>query len=53
MHWHDRERVKEEGVLRHLGDGMTWKNLYQRYPDFAAESQNVQLGLASDGFNPF
>ena len=25
----------------------------KRYPEFAVDSRNIRLGLASDGFNPF
>jgi len=53
MQWHDRERVKEVGVLRHPADASAWKELDMKYPDFAAEPRNVRLGLAADGFNPF
>ena len=53
MQWHERDRVKEEGVLRHPADGSTWKNLDDRYPNFTVEPRNVRLGLASYGFNPF
>ena len=53
MQWHERDRVREVGVLRHPADGTTWKNLDERYPGFAAEPRNVRLGLAADGFNPF
>ncbi|XP_021733288.1 uncharacterized protein LOC110700108 [Chenopodium quinoa] len=30
-----------------------WKHLDKEYPTFSAETRNVRLGLASDGFNPF
>ena len=53
MRWHARDRKKENGILRHPTDSEAWKNLDQRYPEFAKECRNVWLGLASDGFNPF
>jgi hypothetical protein len=40
-------------VLRHSTDGEAWKVFDSRYPDFASNPQNVRLGLASYGFNPF
>ena len=43
----------EDGKMRHLVDSIAWKNFYSQYPYFAANSRNVRLGLASDGFNPF
>ncbi|XP_021745384.1 uncharacterized protein LOC110711314 isoform X2 [Chenopodium quinoa] len=52
MRWHDEERKKDE-LLRHPADGEAWKEFDQKYPDFANETRNVRLGLASDGFNPF
>lgn len=52
MRWHEESRAKD-GVLRHPADFEAWRNLNDRYPDFAAEPRNVRLGLASDGFNPF
>ncbi|XP_021724321.1 uncharacterized protein LOC110691691 [Chenopodium quinoa] len=52
MRWHDEERKKDE-LLRHPADGEAWKEFDQKYPEFANETRNVHLGLASDGFNPF
>ena len=34
-------------------DSLAWKNFNKLHPSFAQEPQNVRLGLASDGFNPF
>ena len=53
MRWHDFERPKENGVLRHPADGQAWKIFDQNYPTFARDPRNVRLGLATDGFNPF
>ena len=53
MQWHENERIKEDGVLRHPADEATWKEIDQKYPMFAAEPRNDRLGLAADGFNPF
>ncbi|XP_062075514.1 uncharacterized protein LOC133779583 [Humulus lupulus] len=47
------ERVDTEGVLRHPIDAEIWKNFDTQYPDFAKESRNVRLGIATNGFNPF
>ncbi|XP_072066865.1 uncharacterized protein [Arachis hypogaea] len=52
MSWHHNERVKD-GSLRHPADGESWKAFGSRHEDFAKESRNVRLGLASDGFNLF
>ncbi|XP_071739517.1 uncharacterized protein [Rutidosis leptorrhynchoides] len=53
MTWHVTGQCKEEGKMRHPVDGRAWKEIDQRYPDFAQEPRNVRLGLAADGFNPF
>ncbi|XP_057771556.1 uncharacterized protein LOC130992829 [Salvia miltiorrhiza] len=53
MRWHKEVRKEEPGVLRHPADGKAWKNFDELYPDFASDSRNVRMGLASDGFNPF
>jgi hypothetical protein len=39
--------------MRHPMDSRAWKHLDNLYPEFASDVHNVQLGLASDGFNPF
>nr|XP_034599301.1 uncharacterized protein LOC117860169 [Setaria viridis]XP_034599302.1 uncharacterized protein LOC117860169 [Setaria viridis]XP_034599303.1 uncharacterized protein LOC117860169 [Setaria viridis]XP_034599304.1 uncharacterized protein LOC117860169 [Setaria viridis]XP_034599305.1 uncharacterized protein LOC117860169 [Setaria viridis]XP_034599306.1 uncharacterized protein LOC117860169 [Setaria viridis]XP_034599307.1 uncharacterized protein LOC117860169 [Setaria viridis]XP_034599309.1 uncharacte len=52
MRWHDEGRTKD-GLLRCPADGKAWNDFDDRYPDFADDSCNTRLGLASDGFNPF
>ena len=49
---HDEERSKDR-KLRHPADGKSWKDFDNFHPEFAADSRNLRLGLASDGFNPF
>ena len=39
--------------MHYLVDGKEWKELDEKYPDFARELRNVRLGLAADDFNPF
>ncbi|KAL3538401.1 hypothetical protein ACH5RR_001767 [Cinchona calisaya] len=53
MRWHKEKRAKEEGIMRHSVDSLSWKDFDKQYPDFANDSRNVRLGLANDGFNPF
>ncbi|XP_057452582.1 uncharacterized protein LOC130744411 [Lotus japonicus] len=50
--WHEEERSKD-GKLRHPVDGEAWKFFDKCHRDFADDSRNTRLGLASDGFNPF
>jgi hypothetical protein len=52
LRWHDEERTKDL-ALRHPADSEAWKSVDSRYPEFAADSRNIRLGIASDGFNPF
>ena len=44
---------EEGGVMRHSSDSPAWKHFDQMYPSFAAETQNVRLGLYTNGFQPF
>ncbi|WVZ71931.1 hypothetical protein U9M48_020459, partial [Paspalum notatum var. saurae] len=50
--WHDEERTKD-GVLRHPADSPLWKDFDEKHPVFAADSSNIRLAFATDGFNPY
>ncbi|CAL9011100.1 unnamed protein product [Prunus brigantina] len=52
MRWHKEKRVDDD-VMRHPADGEAWKEFDRTFPEFAADSRNVRLGLATDGFNPY
>ena len=52
MRWHS-VRTAEEGTMIHPSDCEAWKHFDRTYPEFAAESRNVRLGLCTDGFSPF
>ncbi|KAF5933612.1 hypothetical protein HYC85_029783 [Camellia sinensis] len=52
MTWHNEKRVDDD-IIRHLADGAAWNDFDKQYPTFSDDSQNVRLGLATDGFNPF
>ncbi|XP_058215037.1 uncharacterized protein LOC131326316 [Rhododendron vialii] len=52
MRWHADE-CPANGSSRHPADLLAWKALDERYPMFASDSQNVRLGLAADGFDPY
>jgi hypothetical protein len=52
MRWHEKGHTKD-GLLRHPADSPAWKHFDAMHRDFKLESQNVRLGLATDGFNPF
>ena len=51
--WHHTRRSTEDGLMRHLADGQSWKEFDRRYPSFTRDPRNVRLGLAADSFNPF
>ncbi|XP_021806554.1 uncharacterized protein LOC110750522 [Prunus avium] len=52
MRWHEKKRVDDD-VMRHPVDGEAWKEFDRTFPEFAVDPQNVRLGLATDGFNPY
>ena len=49
--WHDDERI-EDGKLCHPADAPAWKTFDRMWPEFAAETRNLRLGLSADGINP-
>ena len=51
--WHKLKRKPVENELSHPADGEAWKDFDRKYDWFAKDARNVQLGLATDGFNPF
>lgn len=52
MRWH-ADSENKDGRLRHPRDGKAWKTFDEQFPEFASDSRNVRLGLATDGFNLF
>ncbi|XP_010451895.1 PREDICTED: uncharacterized protein LOC104734088 [Camelina sativa] len=52
LRWHSTNKSKD-GKLRHHVDSVTWDQMNDKYPLFAAEERNLRLGLSTDGFNPF
>lgn len=52
MKWHAEKRTND-CILRHPADALAWKAFDSQYPDFASNSRNVKVGLATDGFNSF
>jgi len=43
----------QEGLMRHPRDSEAWKTFDLLHPEFVNDPRNVQLGLATDGFNTF
>ncbi|XP_013645445.1 uncharacterized protein LOC106350049 [Brassica napus] len=52
LRWHCSNK-STDGKSRHLVDSVTWDQMNDKYPLFAAEERNLRLGLSTDGFNPF
>ncbi|KAK3204594.1 hypothetical protein Dsin_018640 [Dipteronia sinensis] len=52
MRWH-KDKLVNDGVLRHPADSKAWKDFDLKHMSFAMGGRNVRLGIASDGFNPF
>jgi len=52
LRWHFSNK-STDGKSRHLVDSVTWDQMNDKYPLFAAEERNLRLGLSTDGFNPF
>ncbi|XP_058185683.1 uncharacterized protein LOC131302909 [Rhododendron vialii] len=52
MRWHKDKHVDDD-ELHHLAEAEEWKNLDEQFPDFAANSRNMRLGMATNDFNPF
>ncbi|GMI93981.1 hypothetical protein HRI_003067400 [Hibiscus trionum] len=52
MRWH-KQNPCNDGSMRYPADSEVWKNFNLMHPSFAAYPCNIQLSLASDGFNPF
>ncbi|KAK6789635.1 hypothetical protein RDI58_013435 [Solanum bulbocastanum] len=49
MTWH-KDKIFDDGIMRHPADSMAWKSFDELHPSFAVEPYNVRLGVASDGF---
>jgi len=53
MRWYKDKRLEDRDYLRHPADSVVWKEFDKKHAWFTVDSRNVQLGLASNGFNPF
>ncbi|XP_044961487.1 uncharacterized protein LOC123412599, partial [Hordeum vulgare subsp. vulgare] len=52
LRWH-KEDHKEDDMLRQPADGSQWRNIDDKYEDFARDARNLWFGLSTDGLNPF
>jgi hypothetical protein len=53
MCWHKIGTRANPNVMVHPSDGDAWKHFSTEFPDFTMEARNVQVAIATDGFNPF
>ncbi|XP_021305311.1 uncharacterized protein LOC110431053 [Sorghum bicolor] len=53
VRWHKLKRKHNEKEMTHPADGKAWEDFDKCWPNFAEDAQNLRLGLATDGFNPF
>lgn len=49
--WHKTGRLND-GMLRHPADGVEWKSIDTKYPNFSSDPRNLRLALSTDGMNP-
>ncbi|XP_019083197.1 PREDICTED: uncharacterized protein LOC109125634 [Camelina sativa] len=52
LRWHFSNK-SNDGKIRHPIDSMTWDQMNNKYPSFAAEPRNIHLGLSTNGCNLF
>ncbi|XP_024005031.1 uncharacterized protein LOC112082164 [Eutrema salsugineum] len=50
--WH-YSNGSEDGTMRHPVDSLTWFQVNEKWPEFAADARNLRLGISTDGMNPF
>jgi hypothetical protein len=52
LQWHF-SNASVDGTMRHPIDSLAWAQVNDKWPQFAAESRNLRLGLSTDKMNPF
>ncbi|XP_024007959.1 uncharacterized protein LOC112083967 [Eutrema salsugineum] len=50
--WH-YSNGSEDGTMRHPVDSLTWFQVNEKWPEFAADARNLRQGISTDGMNPF
>ena len=53
MRWHAEKPHEDGGIMCHCSKFHAWKHFNLTHPSFASESQNVRLGLYTNGFKPY
>ncbi|XP_062100897.1 uncharacterized protein LOC133806824 [Humulus lupulus] len=52
LKWHFTNK-STDGKMCHPVDSEAWDAINERWPDFSLEPNNLRLGLAADGINPY
>ncbi len=52
MSWHDANR-SQDGMVCSVCDSKAWTHVDNIWPNLVVEKQNIKLGLALDGVNPY
>ena len=52
LRWHSSNK-STDGKMRHPVDSEAWNAVDERWPEFSLEPNNLRLGLAADGINPY
>ncbi|CAA7036916.1 unnamed protein product [Microthlaspi erraticum] len=52
LQWHSSNK-SEDGTMRHPVDSLSWAQVNDKWPEFAAKPRNLRLGLSTDGMNSF
>jgi hypothetical protein len=52
MFWHDANK-SQDGMARSVCDSKVWTHVDNTWPNVEVEKQNIRLGLAFDGVNPY
>ena len=53
MRWHAEQPHEDGGIMRHCSNSTAWKHFNLTHLSIESESQNVRLGLCTDGFQPY
>lgn len=53
MRYHKEGFRANSRVMVHPSDAQAWKHFESEFPDFAMDSRNVHVAIATDGFSPF
>ncbi|XP_013617615.1 PREDICTED: uncharacterized protein LOC106324140 [Brassica oleracea var. oleracea] len=51
--WIPAKVLSSDGTMQHPEDSITWSTVKDKWPQFSEEARNLQLGLSTDGMNPF